>query len=260
MSFRNNNNNNDQPTTIVYTPISFANPEFNEGSRFSVSYFNRLLKVSIAKKNGTNGEFATYDNDNASVMYLSHMKAKILYELIQQMKTDDTIHNVCVETNKGLFIVSDGQEFDSNTPCFVIKSADNNGNISSVIYQTKNNYNGAINYSDDGYTDRLIEGVELETFENVLLQYFNASTYAIAASVMEASAYKYNAIRSNITAIAEKVGASTKGGGYSNKSSFLNNNNSSNSGSPSFNDGIDGLSSDEYESASFDDVVNSMKY
>ena len=165
MSFKNNNNNNDQPTTIVYTPISFANPEFNEGSRFSVSYFNRLLKVSIAKKNGTNGEFATYDNDNTSVIYLSHMKAKILYELIQQMQTDDTIHNVCVETNKGLFIVSDGQEFGSNTPCFVIKSADNNGNISSIIYQTKNNYNGAINYSDDGYTDRLIEGVELETFE-----------------------------------------------------------------------------------------------
>ena len=108
------------------------------------------------------------------------------------------------------------------------------------------------------YTDQYFGDLEIEVFENVLLQYYNAATYAIAATVMEASMYKHNALRNTINAIAEKVGVDfgNNGGGYSSKSQFLSGNN--NQSSSSSNSGMSGGVPKEYESATFDDIAHGM--
>ena len=70
MSFKSYNNNDRQPTNTTYSPVSFSNPEALEGSRINVAYFNKLLQISIQKKNGTKGTYATYDTDNQVSIYL----------------------------------------------------------------------------------------------------------------------------------------------------------------------------------------------
>ena len=254
MSFNTYNNNDRQPVNITYSPVSFSNPEVENASRLNISYFNKLLQVSIQKRNGTKNNYATYDTEHQSTIFLSITKAKMLYDLIEKMKTDDTINNVCVETNKGLITVT------KNPTTISISSSDDAGNVTTTVYEIKKNYHKvAYNYNMESgtYTDMYFNDIELDTFENVLLQYYNAGTYAFAASVMEANMYKHNSIRNTIYAIAEKVGATTgsnngNGGGYSNKSQFLNN-------SPSNNNdgGMNGVPK-EYESASFDDIAHSM--
>ena len=255
MAFNNYSNNKDNaPTSTVFSSVAFSNPESRiSQSRFSVSYFNKLMKISIALRNnaGSNDKFATYDTDNQVSVYVSFSKAKVLLDLIRIMKEDDSIHNVCIELKGGLFTVSDGTQYGVNTPCFSITYGDENGNVDSIIYQTKS-HNGAYNYNDGSYETREFVDLELDSFETVLEEYYKASTYAVAATVMEASMYKRNATNSTIYAIAEKVGATTnKGGGYSNKTTFLNNDNSSSSSS--MND------SDEYSMSSFDDIHNAMQ-
>ena len=258
MAFKNyNNNDNYRPSNTTYSSVSFPNPDFMDGSRLSISYFNKLLTVSIAKKSGGNNtEYPTYDTENQKDIYLSLPKAKILYDLIQKLKNDDNIHNVCVETNKGLLMISDGKEFNSESPCLVIYAGAEDGSVLQWIYQFKPHYhNGAYNYDIDSkdYQKIYFDDLELEAFENALLQYYNAGTYAIAASVMEASMYKRQAMVDKINAIAEKVGVqpSNGGGNYSNHTSFISNDDSKNSGS---NDIIP----KEYESATYDDIVNGM--
>ena len=259
MSFKTYNNNEKQITNTTYSSVSFSNPDsVNGGTKLSISYFNKLLVVSIAKKNGETNGYATYDTDNQVSVYISITKAKILYDLIQLMKNDQTMHNVCIETNKGLLMVSDGSEYGCTNPCISISAFDNSSNINTVIYETKNNfYKGAYNYDINNatFTDQYFNNIELEAFENTLFQYYNAATYAVAATVMESSMYKYNALRDRISSIAEKVGAvNTNGssGGYNNKSSFLNSS-QNNSG----NGDLNGVPK-EYESATFDDIANGM--
>lgn len=255
MAFKNYDNNKTQVTNTTYSQVSFSNPESKvDQTRFSVSYFNKLLKLSLAKKiEQNNNQFATYDTDNQVSVYVSFSKAKILLDLIRIMKEDDSIHNVCIELKGGLLTVSDGTEYGVNTPCFSITYGDENGNVNSIIYQTKS-HNGAYNYNDGSYETKEFVDLELDSFETVLEEYYKASTYAVAATVMEASMYKRNATNTTIYAIAEKVGATTnKGGGYSNKTTFLNNDNSSSSSNSSMND------SDEYSMSSFDDIHNAMQ-
>jgi uncharacterized membrane protein YgcG len=259
MAFKNYNNNTNTPTTTTYSPISFSNGDSKvEGTRLSISYFNKLMKISIAKKTsgGGNNDYATFDNDNAVTVYVSYSKAKILLDLLRTRFTYDDVHNVCVELKNGLLKVSDGVEFGSTMPCISISSADANGNVTETIYQCKDNfYTGAYNYNNGKYSSESFDLFELDTFEMVLEEYYRASSYAIAATVMEANMYKREGQYNLIRAIADKVGASTQGGGnsggYNSKTFLAGNGNSGNGG------GMNGVAA-EYEASSFDDIASSM--
>lgn len=258
----NNYNNNDKKiTNTTYSPISLANGDGEiSKSRLTVSYFNQLLKLTIGLRvNGdSNDSFAKFNTENPAVVYVSWSNAKILYNLIEEMEHDDSINNVCIELKGGLLKVSKGNEFGSSTPCISITSADKNGNITETIYQTKAGYyKGAKNYNADTseYESVFYDGMELEQFKNVLFQYYNASTYAIAASVMEAGMYKRNSLNERINAIGKKVGAfdgtsSYKGSGNYNSQTFLSDNNGYSS---SNNDDLA-----DYESSTFEDIASRM--
>lgn len=266
MALGNNYNNNDnKPTVTIYTPISFSNPENSVcESKLNISYFNRLLKVGIALKKNTssNNNYDTYDNDNQSVVYVSATKAKILADLIKVFKEDKDVHNVSVELKNGLLMVSDGSEHGINNTCITISSADQSGTVNTVVYVTKKDFHkGFVNYDKEKneYTENVFDNIELDTFEMLLLEYFKASSYAIAASVMEANMYKHAAINNKLVAIAEKLGVSNNnsGGGNYNSGSYFNN-----AGSKKSDGGMNYSSDDnqEYTASSFDDIANAMKH
>ena len=264
MAFGTRNNNDNQPTNVTYSAIAFSNTEsVIDATRFSISYFNKLMKISIARRNNANSAdtFATYDNDNANVVYVSYHKAKILHDLMLEMKNNKKMDNVCVELNSGLLKISNGKEYNADTPCFSILTADAAGNINEAIYQTKSKYyKGAYNYKDGNFTDKYYPDIEFDTLLMVLEEYYKASSYAIASTVMEANMYKRDSQYRLIRSIADKLGIvssnSSSGRNY-NSMTFLANNNG-NSGNNSNNaGGLNGIS-EEYESSTFADIANSM--
>lgn len=260
MAFGNTYNNNDkQPINVTYSSIGFSNPNGKAAqSKLNISYFNRLLKIGIAnKKPSNNNGYDTYDNENQAAVFISSTKARILSSMINTLMSENDTHNVSVEIKNGLILVSDGSEFGIDSPCIVIKAADESGNISTAIYETKTDYHkGIANYTDGGdYTEVPFSDLEILQFQNVLDEYVKASTYAIAASVMEAGMYKRNAATEVLYNIGRKVGVVSDGNGNNGGGSFLNrsNNNSSNNGLPN------GVSAKEYEVSSFDDIAGNMK-
>ena len=265
MAFRSYNNNQNQISNTTYTGIAFSNPASKIGqTKLSVSYFNKVMKISIALRNNANSsdEYATYDNDNAVTVYVSLTKAKILTDMISYMKENKDVHNVCIELKNGLLKVSDGSEYGSSSPCISISYArDIDAAVSEIIYQTKEGfYTGAYNYKDGKYETKGFDDMELDTFQMCLEEYYKASSYAIAATVMEANMYKRNAIVEMLKAISDAVGASVnsnKGGGNFNNKTFLSNDGgeSSNSTSGFMNQPIP----KEYEASTFEDIVNSME-
>lgn len=272
------NSNENQVSCSVYSPISFANSESKLGAtKFSINYYNKILKVSIASKmtNNQQGSYESYDNKNAVTVYVSFAKAKLLLDMIRHMKANsDDVHNVCIDLKGGLLLISDGAEYGSTQPVFVIKTVDEANNVSEVVYETKvDYYKGIYNYSksDNTFTEKIFNSFELDALEMTLEQYYLASSYAVAASVMEAGMYKHNYISTSLQAIAAKVGAQlgNKGsagsggnstflgatGGGSSSGSYESNT----SGSSSFNSGNGGIGNGSFETTTMDDLYNNMK-
>ena len=260
MSFGRYNNNERQVTNTTYSPIAFSNPESSIcKSRLSISYFNKIMKISIALRNNenSNDSYATYDTENSKDVYVSSTKANILYNLLQEMKTNKQVHNVCIDLKNGLLLVSDGSDFKSKAPCISILSRDEAGNQLCVTYETKIKYHkGAYNFNreTEDFTDMYFDNIELDIFENALKSYVDASSYAIAATVMEASMYKRESLNNRINAIAEKVGVVNKNNNGGNSSSFLNSGGSKNNNSSKLNGEIP----EEFEPSTFDNIANSL--
>lgn len=263
MAFRTYNNNDRTPTSTVYSGISFSNPNSDIGqTKISIGYFNKVMKISIALRTADDSNnYASYDNDNAVVAYVSNVKAEILYRLIQQMMSDKDKHNVCVEVKNGLIKVSDGSEFGSPTPCISIIYSTEDDAVHEVVYQTKADFhNGAINYSENKFDSVVFNDIELDTFAMALHEYYKASSYAVAATVWEAGMYKREYEVNLIRSIAEKVGVQLSSGNQNparyNSKSFL-------SGSEGGSQGNSGMMNPptipkEYESSTFDDIASSM--
>ena len=257
----NNNKQDDKPTTTTYTPISFPNPASTvQPSRLSISYLNKVMTVSIAPRiNEGSEDFPRYDADNPVKVYISHNNAKLLHDAAVDMFTNGKKNNVCVETKNGLFKISNGVEFGSESPCISITHATQDGtNIVETVYQTKANYSVAYNYSDGEYSTMNFPMHEINTFLMVLEQYYLASSYAIAASIRDADAYKYKYISDIIKNIATKVGVATdtrtnSSNGNFSSHTFLNGGNQNNTSRQDMNGIPKG-----YEQSSFDDIVNSM--
>ena len=243
MAFGNNKDN--QPTLTVYTPISFANSESKlNKSRLSISYFNRLMKLSIANAIGKgDGGFVKYDNDNEVSVYISPTKAGILMRLLKEYFLTKETTNVCIELKNGLLKV---YKTASGNCAVSISSADSNGTVTETIYECKPQV-GAYNYNDGQYSEAVFEDFEVQYLTMVFEEYYKASSYAIATSVHESAMYRNEAKYNLLKAIAEKVGASNGAKSYNSKS-FLN---SGNKSTPS-------STPKEYESASFDDIANSL--
>ena len=240
-----NNSRDNQPTLMVYTPISFANSESKlNKSRLSISYFNKLMKLSIANAIGKgDGGFVKYDNDNEVSVYISPTKAGVLSRLLKEYYLTKENTNVCIELKNGLLKV---YKTASGGCAVSISSADSKGAVTETIYECKSQV-GAYNYNDGQYSEAVFEDFELQYLSMVFEEYFKASSYAIAASVHESALYRNEAKYNLLKAIAEKVGASTGSKSYNSKSFLSSGNKTSSTSTPK-----------EYEAASFDDIANSL--
>ena len=264
MAFKSYNNNEKTPTCTTYSGISFSNPESNLGqTKISISYFNRVMKIAIAARNngGSNNDYATYDNDNAVSVYISNIKARILYLLIQKLINDPDTHNVCVELKNGLIKVSDGSEYGVSDYCISICYASEDGSVHEIVYQTKAGFhNGAVNYTNGSYQTVSFDDIELNAFAMALDEYYKASSYAIAASVRESNMYRHEYENNLIKSIAEKCGVQISSGNNSNPAKFNNKtflaNNSQQQPQPLVNQGS--MIPKEYETSTFDDIAASM--
>ena len=258
MAFGNTYNNNDkQPINVTYSGIGFSNPNGKVAqSKLNISYFNKLLKLGIAnKKPSNNNGYDTYDNDNQAAVFVSSTKAKILIEMINKLKEDKDIFNVSVELKNGLLMISDGTEFGINSYCIIIKAADESGNVSTAIYETKKDYHkGYINYTEDDYKEEILPTIEIDAFRSVLDEYVKASTYAVAATVMEASMYKREASTELLYSIGRTVGALSNGNNSSSGGSYFSRTSNNNSNRNSVPNGVD---TKEYEISTFDSIANS---
>ena len=137
MALRNYNNNERNITNSTFSSIVFSNAESSiMQSKFSIGYFNKLMKISIALRNnaGSKDAYATYDNDNQINVYVSYTKAYMLARMIEKFQQDPNIHNVCIELKNGLLKVSDGSEYNgAGVPCISISYADESGNAMVVM-------------------------------------------------------------------------------------------------------------------------------
>ena len=261
MGYKPYNNNEKNLTCSTFSGISFSNPESNIGqTKISIGYFNKVMKISIAARNnnGSNNDFATYDNDNAVCVYVSNVKARILYLLIQKLINDPDTHNVCVELKNGLIKVSDGSEYGSPSYCISISYAGEDGSVNEIVYQTKNGFHtGAVNYSNGSYQEVTFDDIEIDTFMMALDEYYKASSYAIAATVREANMYGREYEINLIKSIAEKCGVQLGNGG-NNAAKFNNKTFLSNQGNNSNNNSSGSMIPKEYESSTFDDIAASM--
>ena len=262
MAFKSYNNNDKSLSVTTYSNISFSNPESNLGqTKISISYFNKIMKISIASRNnnGSNNEFATYDNDNAVSVYVSNIKARILYLLIQKLMNEPDTHNVCLELKNGLIKVSDGSEYGSSSYCISISYAAEDGSVHEVVYETKKNFHtGAFNYSNGSYENISYDDIELDTFMMTLDEYYRASSYAVAATVRESNMYAREYEVNLIKSIAEKCGVQVGSNNNNsnpakfNNKTFLSNNQNTNASSGN------SIIPKEYESSTFDDIVSNM--
>ena len=262
MAFNSYNNNQNRPTVNTFTPISFTNPNSQiMDTRLSISYFNRLMCITIAARtNPGSKDFPTYDTDNPVSIYISYSKAKILHDAIEAMEANPSeIHNVSVELKNGLLLISNGVEFGSQNPCVAIFYAKEDTSVNQIIYETKADpYYAAYNYSDGQYSSMTFPKHELDVFKMILEQYYLASSYAIAAMSREANMYNSKYIVETLKGIAGKVGyqpsnSGGSGGSFNNKS-FLNGNNSGNGGGNKINGDVP----NEYKQSTFSDIANSL--
>lgn len=232
-----NFSNNDQK---MYNPsvmgIRLNNAESKiDQTAIKFDFWNGMLKISIAgKKPGkSNDDFASFDFEQAGVVYITHTKARILLAEIEKLEADPSIGNVGVNTGvDGLFSVSTGEEYGASSYCFALRKVDNTTGAvtTSYVYVTKDDYYQSIrsfNEGDKSFTKENYTNVELEILKDILRQYILAATSAIAGSVMNAMKFDLGIARNNFKNICEKLGISygNKGGNYNSSSNFFNGNN-----------------------------------
>lgn len=258
-TYNNNDKKNYSPSVQSY---KMSNAESKvDATAMSFSFWNKMLKVSIAPKKQSDPNTIAFDWDNAGSVYLTHTKARILFEEILEFQKDPTSYNnVGVASgSEGLLSISNGVEFGAEGPCVVLRKINPDNGIceATYVYEFKRNYYSSVrNYNaekanfDSAYYDNL----ELEQFKTVLEQYYIAATNAVAATVMDFAKYDNSRVQTKLDLIAGKLGVETK---YNNSS---NSNKSSNSffsrqqESSGYSSGQSG-----YTNSTLDDIANSLR-
>ena len=94
----NDNNKKKYYEPILYSPYGTSNTDGVDPSALSYSFFNGLLKISIApmKPGAQPGDRQLWDHDNAVSVWLTHVKARMLHDEIIE------IQNGCKSTKKQL--------------------------------------------------------------------------------------------------------------------------------------------------------------
>lgn len=258
-----NNNERKNYSPSVNSGYRFSNPESTiDKTSLSFTYWNKLLKVSIAPRKETEGDTIAFDYDNAGTVYLSHTKAFMLYKeminFLELYKNGKAPNNVGVSTGaEGLIYICDGKEFTADGPCLVIRKIDENGNCTSTfVYEfRRDTHSSILNYTEKSksFETNNYELLEIEQIINLLKSYYEAMTMAVAYSIQEANKYDTSRMNTKLKIIGEKLGVEFAKQGDSNRNrtsntSYFNNAKPVNESSQSYTGAI------SYETGSLDDI------
>lgn len=255
-----NNNEKKNYSPSVSSGYRFGNAESTiDKTCLSFSYWNKLLKVSIAPRKQTEDDSISYDYDNAGSVFLSHSKALILHDeivkFLEDYKEGKAPANVGVSSgSEGLIYICDGKEFNAQGPCLVIRKIDESGHSTSTyVYEFRRDVHASvINYTEKTakFESKFYPQLEIVQFCNLLKSYYEAMTMAVAYSVQEANKYDTSRINTKLKIIGEKLGVDTN-----NKSNY-NNTRTSNTSFFTSNKSENNYTgaSTPYESGSLDDL------
>lgn len=214
----NNNNSrqqNQQRSYVTHSPYRFNNAESKiDPTCLTFGYWKRCLRIGICPKKADSGDVVSFDTDNAIYIYLSHSKARILYEEVRKFMNDSITYNgVGVPTNTGLITLHRGDIYGCDTPVLTIRKLNDTGEtIAAFAYQFKSDYYYSIrdyNPNDGSFTKVMDEykNLELDMFATILDEYVKSMTYAEAYAVSELSIYANNRITDRLEAIMAATGA-----------------------------------------------------
>lgn len=217
------NNKKEQYMPVYYSEYGTGNAEGVDPSSLSYTFYNRMLKISISPLKMNNGDKIAYDHDNAAIVWLTHTKARMLYDQILRVLAGD-IANGGVPTGKeGLIRFCDGKELGVNNYCLIINKVNENGEvISSYAYEFKSKYHYAVeNYDpkNSSHKKAYYDQIEVQQLLDLLRMYYEAMTGAQAYANLDALRFINNSTTTKIDLIMSKLGVEYKTGMTSRSSS-----------------------------------------
>lgn len=229
--------NQNKPQDIertVYSHFSSGNPDGIDPSKYAISFWGGLMKLSISPKIASSDGSIKYDYENNIELYLSHTRAMVLADELKDM-VKNGLKCVGVLTgmkNDGLILVTDGKEIGASGPCLILMKLNENFQpISSFAYEFRKQFHfGVRDYnSSDGSFDRVYyDNLEIDQLIIALEEYYKAmvGAQAYAASSM---AFKFDIARfnKNIGLVMDKLGVVQDNGSRRqppNRSIYGNNN------------------------------------
>ena len=223
---------------VLYSEYNTGNPEGVDPSALSYSFYNRMLKLSISPLKANNGDKIAYDHENAATVWLTHTKARMLYNEIKKVLSGE-VPNSGVPTGKeGLVRFCDGKELGVNSYCLIINKIKEDGTVESAYaYEFKSHYHYAVqNYDPNNNSSHkkcYYDTLEVEQLLDVLETYYTAMTGAFAYSVADGLRFNINANNTKMDLIMSKLGVEYKTGMTSRSSggSYFDRNDSSSSSS-----------------------------
>lgn len=213
-----NNKKNYEPT--VYSPVQFKNPNGVDPSELSFSFWNRMLKISIAPKRESKpgDKYDTYDHENNISIHINHMKARILYNEIEEfLKDTNKINSIGINSGAfGLLTISNGKEFGISSPVIVVRKMDEGGKIlTSYAYQFNANdyYNSIRNFDEKTlkYDTMGMPNLELIVFQDLLRSYFESANYASAYTVIDSMKFDVSRINTKLELLLDNAGIKKSG-------------------------------------------------
>ena len=228
-----NNKKDKQYMPVYYSEYGTGNKDGVDPSALSYTFYGRMLKLSISPLKMNNGDKVSYDHENAAIVWLTHTKARMLYNEINKVLKGE-IENGGVSTGaEGLVIFTNGKELGIPNYCLIISKVNENGEIiSSYAYEFKTKHHFAVeNYSskDSSHKKVYYNELEIDQFLDLLKSYYEAMTGAMAYSVLDAARFNINSNNTKLDLIMSKLGVEYKSGMTSRSSkSFFDNTDPSN--------------------------------
>ena len=206
----------------VYSDFSLANsgqdldPEMH--SRLSFSYYRNCLKVAIAyrKPSSYDKEFAEYDNDNNSVIYIKPSKAGLLAREIDDLLSGKITTSCGIGSSNKIIVIA--KESIKGHECFtlsIIELTDTATNKATYVFK-KGFYDVIENFEfNDGAPKWDIEknkydNEDVEIFKNHLVAFYDAMNNAMAYSVSKANSKTIDSIEAIALKLGVQVGSQSK--------------------------------------------------
>lgn len=247
----NNQNGNQKYEPTYYSRLNWKND--TDRLRLSPNFWKGSLKLAVqeVKTDGTRAEDLAY-------IHLSPIKAMTMANYVKKHIDEPELEkilgvNTGASDTQGLLAIGK----DEGKPYIIVAKIDRDGNfVQSQRFNFNHNYHYGLQIEDMEhltFSKEYSNGVELQQFYDLLMDYAHSANGAMAASVWDVS--RYDALKT-INQIADKIGAKpTRGNGGGNNGnagdSFFANN-----GNDSGNGGFSGSNkpSGGYSSGSIDDL------